>query len=121
MTHLNITTPRMVPNIMFFHPKWLDKQFENNNGTVILNLKPTEKSNLKRLFNQTFTLDRSVTKWGDLVQTLMKAGINDFTQLDLKHVKSWHQLLIYFVNIIGQHQGWDPNMIAHPNEVRLTE
>lgn len=118
MTHLQITSPIMIPNIMHFHPKWLDIQFKNEAGSVILNLKPTEKSNLKRLFNQTFSLDRLVTKWGDLVQTVMKAGITDFTQPDLKHVKSWHQLLIYFINIIGRHQGWDPNMIALPNEVR---
>ena len=108
----------MVPNIMFFHPKWLDKQFENAAGSVILKLKPTEISNLKRLFNLTFSLDRSVTKWGDLVQLLLKADVTDFKHIDLKHVKSWHQLLVYFVNIIGQHQGWDPAMIAPPSELR---
>ena len=117
---LGIQDPMMIPNISFFHPKWLDEKFKNSAGSVILDLRPNERANLKRLFFQSFSLDRCVTKWGDLVQVLLKAGITDFTFEDLKKVKSWHQLLIYFVNIIGQHQGWDPAMIAMPDETPPT-
>ena len=119
MDHLKIRQPIRVPNLMFFHPKWLDNDFKNMVGSTILQLRPTEKSNLKRLLFQTLNIDRCVTKWGDIVQMLLRANVTDFTPIGLHQVKSWHELLIYIVNIIGQHQGWDPKMIAPPSNLTI--
>ena len=47
MAHLKISKSIMVPNMLYFHPKWLDEKFYNLAGAVILDLRPTEKSNLK--------------------------------------------------------------------------
>ena len=118
MSHLKISKSTTVPNIMYFHPKWLDEKFRNAAGSVILELRPTEKSNLKSLLVQSINLERAVTKFGDIVQMLLKAGINDFTALEVDKIDSWHQFLVYIVCIIGEHQGWNPNMIQPANEVR---
>lgn len=107
--------------MMFFHPKWLDEKFTNAAGSVILELRPTEKSNLKNLLVQSLNLERCVTKFGDIVQMLLKAGIKDFTSVQEDEVDSWHQFLVYIVNIIGDHQGWNPNMIAPMNEVKPSQ
>ena len=123
MAHLQIRQPEKVPNIMFFHPKWLDEKFLNVAGSVILHLRSTEKSNLKRLLLQSISLDRCVTKWGDIVSNLLKAGVEDFSPIKLDDVKSWHQLLVYIVNLIAVYQGWDPKLITLPdtrkNKIRL--
>ena len=115
MDHLKIREPINVPNLMFFHPQWLDQKFTNVAGSVILQLRTTEKSNLKRLFLQAISLDRCVAKWGDIVTILLKAGVTDFECPKLDQISSWHQLLVYIVNLIARHQGWDPKMIALPD------
>ena len=79
MSHLKITKPIKVPNIMFFHPQWLDQKFKTVSGSVILELRSTERTNLKRLLLQTLNLDRCVTKWGDIVLLLKKAGVTSFS------------------------------------------
>ena len=123
MAQLQIRSPQKVPNIMFFHPKWLDEQFLNVAWSVILQLRSTEKSNLKRLLLQSISLDRCVTKWGDIVSNLLRAGVDDFSPIKLEEVKSWHQFLVYIVNLIAVYQGWDRKLIALPdtrkNKIRL--
>ena len=118
MKHLRINRPIDLPNLMFFHNQWLDKEFTTVIGTVILRLRPTEKSNLKRLMAQTMNLERCVAKFGDLVQMLLKVGVTNFAQPKLEDIKSWHQLLVYIIAIIGKYQGWDPNLIAAASEIK---
>ena len=103
---------------MFFHPKWLDEKFRNAAGSVILELRPTEKSNLKSLLVQSLNIERCVTKYGDIVQMLLKAGIKDFNTVEVSKIESWHQFLIHIVAIVSDHQGWNPNMIQPANELK---
>ena len=119
MAHLKLKTPIMVPNLMYFHNKWLDERFTNMFGSVILELRPTEKSNLKRLMAQTLNLERCVAKFNDLVQMLLKVGVTDFSKPTIKDIKSWDQLLVFFVAIIAKHQGWNPDTIARKSEVKV--
>ena len=118
MSHLKISQSKKIPNAMFFHPKWLDEKFTNAAGSVILELRPTEKSNLKSLLVQSLNLERCVTKFGDLVQLLLKVGITEFKLLPVNELDSWHQLLINIVCIIGEHQGWNPHMIQPASEIK---
>ena len=118
MTHLKISKSMMVPNLLYFHPKWLNEKFTNAAGSVILELRPTEKSNLKSLLVHSLNLERCVTKFGDLVQMLFKVGITDFTPVPTGEINSWHQLLVNIISIIGDHQGWNPNMIQPASELR---
>ena len=118
MAQLKLKTSIVVPNLMFFHNKWLDEKFTNMFGSVILELRPNEKSNLKRLMAQTLNLERCVAKFSDIVQMLLKVGVTDFTKPALKDIKSWAQLLVFFVAIIAKHQGWNPDNISRKNEVK---
>ena len=118
MAQLNLKVPLTVPNLMYFHSKWLDEKYTSLSGNVILELRPNEKSNLKRLMGQTLNLDRCVAKFPDIVKMLLKVGITDFKKPQIKNITSWHQLLTFFVAIIAEHQGWDPNLITAPNEVK---
>ena len=118
MAHLKIKVPCTVPNLMFFHSKWLDEKYTNLSGQVFLELRPNEKSNLKRLMGQTLNLDRCVAKFSDLVKMLLKVGVTDFTKPQVRNISSWHQLLTFIVAIIADHQGWNPNMITISNEVK---
>ena len=118
MAQLNLKVPLTVPNLMYFHSKWLDEKYTSLSGQVILELRPNEKSNLKRLMGQTLNLDRCVAKFPDIVKMLLKVGITDFKKPQIKNITSWHQLLTFFVAIIAEHQGWDPNLITAPNEVK---
>ena len=121
MNQLKISQSILVPNLMFFHPKWLNEKFTNAAGSVILELRPTEKSNLKSLLVHSLNLERCVTKFGDLVQMLMKVGITDFKPVKTEEINSWHQLLVNIVSIIGDHQGWNPNMIQPASEIRTPQ
>ena len=119
MAQLNLKVPLTVPNLMYFHSKWLDEKYTNLAGQVILELRPNEKSNLKRLMGQTLNLDRCVAKFQDIVKMLLKVGITDFKKPQIKNITSWHQLLTFIVAIIAEHQGWDPNLITAPNEIKI--
>ena len=121
MAHLKISKSTKIPNLMYFHPKWLDERFTNVSGSVILELRPTEKSNLKSLLVQSLNLERCVTKFGDLVQMLLKAGVMEFKPLAINEIDSWHQLLVYIICIIGDHQGWNPHLIQPASEIRKPE
>ena len=119
MAHLKLKTPIDVPNLMYFHNKWLDERFTNTFGSVILELRPNEKSNLKRLMAQTLNLERFVAKFTDIVQMLLKVGVTDFSKPTIKSIKSWDQLLVFLVAIVAKHQGWNPEMITRKNEVKV--
>ena len=119
MAHLKLRTAIDVPNLMYFHPKWLDENFTNNLGNVVLQLRPNEKSNLKRLLSQTLNLDRCVAKFADIVRMLLKVGVKDFNKPTLKNIGSWDQLLVFIVAIIAKHQGWDPSQISAKNELKV--
>ena len=118
MAQLRLKQAKPVPNLMFFHAKWLDEKFTNISGQVILQLRPNEKSNLKRLMGQTLNLDRCVAKFQDIVKMLLKAGVKDFKKPNVKDIDSWHQLLVYIIAIIAEHQGWDPNTIPVNSEIK---
>ena len=118
MQQLKITKSIMVPNIMFFHPKWLDENFKNQAGRVILVLRPTEKSNLKRLLSQSLSLERFVMKFGDIVQLLLKAEIQEFKEPKVDSINSWTDFLVYQIAIIGEYQGWDPKLIVPTGQVK---
>ena len=119
MAQLKMKVPITVPNLMFFHTKWLDEKYTNISGKVILELRPNEKSNLKRLMGQTLNLDRCVAKFSDLVKMLLKVGVTDFKKPQVRNISSWHQLLTFIVAIIADHQGWDPNTITVKDEVKV--
>lgn len=121
MAHLKLKKPINVPNLMFFHNKWLDEKFTNAFGTVILELRPNEKSNLKRLMAQTLNLERCVAKFSDIVQMLLKVGVTNFEKPAIKDIDSWTQLLVFFVAIIAKHQGWNPELITRKNEIKTKE
>ena len=118
MAQLKLKTPILVPNLMYFHNKWLDEKYTNMFGTVILELRPNEKSNLKRLMAQTLNLERCVAKFSDIVQMLLKVGVTNFAKPAIEDIKSWDQLLVFFVAIIAKHQGWNPDSIARKSEVK---
>ena len=119
MAHLKLRKAIDVPNLMFFHPKWLDENFTNNLGNVVLQLRPNEKSNLKRHLSQTLNLDRCVAKFSDLVHLLLKVGVTNFEKPTLNTIGSWDQLLVFIVAIIAKHQGWDPSAITTKTELKV--
>ena len=118
MQQLKITKSVLIPNLMFFHPKWLDEDFKNAAGSIIMVLRSTERSNLKRLLSQSLNLDRCVAKFGDLVQMLLKVDVKEFKQPKLEEVNSWRDFLIYLVCIIGEYQNWNPNFIQPDNQIK---
>ena len=118
MAHLKLKAPIQVPNMMYFHNKWLDEKYTNAFGTVILELRPNEKSNLKRLMAQTLNLERCVAKFTDIVQMLLKVGVSNFDKPNIEDIQSWDQLLVFFVAIIAKHQGWNPEHITRKSEVK---
>ena len=121
MAQLKLKKPMIVPNLMYFHNKWLDEKFTNAFGSVILELRPNEKSNLKRLMAQTLNLERCVAKFSDIVQMLLKVGVTNFDRPAIKDIDSWAKLLVFFVAIIAKHQGWNPNQISRKNEVKVKD
>ena len=119
MAHLKLKAPINVPNLMFFHNKWLDEKYTNVFGSVILELRPNEKSNLKRLMSQSLNLERCVAKFSDIVQMLLKVGVTNFDKPAINDINSWDSLLVYFVAIIAKHQGWNPDSITRKSEVKV--
>ena len=118
MQHLKISQPKLIPNLMFFHPKWLDEKFRNSVGSTILVLGPTERSNLKRLLSQSLNLDRCVAKFGDLVQMLLKVEVTEFKRPKLEEINSWRDFLVYLVCLIGDYQNWNPNFIQPDTQIK---
>ena len=121
MAHLKLKSPISVPNMLYFHNKWLDEKFTNVFGKVILELRPNEKSNLKRLMAQTLNLERCVAKFSDIVHMLLKVGVSNFEKPAIKDIDSWDKLLVFFVAIIAKHQGWNPEMFSRKSEVKVKD